>query len=137
MKSFTSLPDGSKVTFQEVPPVDLQPLLPNLPAGDHPIFTGSHQLPHQPSSSPLDLIYRLLVYTPEDRLAAREALSHPWFTSTPLLLPADYPLDNNTLIRRENSKRQLEDLFMSFTSRGTSKPCDSDSEPEDFEEEED
>lgn len=136
MKSFASLPDSSKVTFQDVPPVDLQPLLPNLPTGDHPTFTGSHRLPHHPSSSPLDLIYRLLAYTPEDRLAAREALSHPWFTSTPLLLPADYPLDSDTLIRRESSDRQLGDIFMRFTCSSTSKPYDSESEPEDFQEEE-
>lgn len=75
--------------------MELKPHLPNLPQDAE--STGSaHAIPFDVPTrcSPLDLIHRLLVYPPRDRLKAAEVLNHPWFlenqnTDEPLLLPAD------------------------------------------------
>ena len=81
-----------------MPSVELKPRLPNLPPAVP--STGFAHKPPDPSRdrkpTPLDLIHRLLVYPPEDRLKANEVLEHPWFAETgdgvvPLLLPADHP----------------------------------------------
>ncbi|KAJ3508273.1 hypothetical protein NLJ89_g5848 [Agrocybe chaxingu] len=63
---FENLPGSKSVVFNIVPPVPLAPLLPNLP----------------PSSLALDLLQRFLVYPASQRLRARDALRHDWFTST-------------------------------------------------------
>ncbi|KAI5119776.1 hypothetical protein M0805_009247 [Coniferiporia weirii] len=90
---FDNLPDANKVQFKVVPSVDLCPHLPNLPSGTE--STGSaHAPPPASVPSPLDLIHRLLVYPPGDRIKATSALKHPWFLSTSGTLPlppADYP----------------------------------------------
>ncbi|KDQ62972.1 hypothetical protein JAAARDRAFT_362090 [Jaapia argillacea MUCL 33604] len=86
--TFSELPDATKVTFKIVPPVDLQPLFPN-----HPLPEPSHApspVMHFPcveySLTPFDLIHRFLVYPPSQRLSARDALHHPWFSAGPPLL---------------------------------------------------
>ncbi|THH11047.1 hypothetical protein EW145_g898 [Phellinidium pouzarii] len=91
--NFDALPDANKVEFKVVPSVDLLPYMPNLPFG-----TGSTGSAHAPPTiiipSPLDLIHRLLVYPPETRIKASDALMHPWFLSAhdvPLILPTDHP----------------------------------------------
>ncbi|KAI0673836.1 kinase-like protein [Trametes maxima] len=82
--TFKQLPDAQKVTFIQVPPVDLHKLLPNLPAIE---VQPEHDLC-------LDLVRKLLVYPPESRLRAKDALSHPIFErGLPLLLPTGYPRD--------------------------------------------
>ncbi|KAI0713124.1 kinase-like domain-containing protein [Cerioporus squamosus] len=79
---FKDLPDAQKVTFVQVPAVDLQKLLPNLPPAEA----------EPDRQACLDLMYKLLVYPPEGRLPADEALKHHFFQSgVPLLLPADHP----------------------------------------------
>ncbi|KAH9897685.1 kinase-like protein [Cubamyces lactineus] len=79
---FKELPDAQKVTFVQVPPVDVRRLLPNLPPADT-----------QPEHDDcFDLISKLLVYTPDLRLRAGDARQHPLFTcGLPLLLPPSYP----------------------------------------------
>ncbi|KAI0652787.1 kinase-like protein [Cubamyces menziesii] len=79
---FKGLPDAQKVTFVQVPPVDVRRLLPNLPPADT-----------QPEHDDcFDLISKLLVYPPDLRLRAADALLHPLFTrGLPLLLPPNYP----------------------------------------------
>ncbi|KAI0334016.1 kinase-like protein [Cubamyces sp. BRFM 1775] len=81
---FKELPDGHKVTFVQVPPVDVRRLLPNLPPADT-----------QPEHNDcFDFIAKLLVYPPNSRLRAADALRHPLFTrGLPLLLPSSYPRD--------------------------------------------
>lgn len=93
-QTFLDLPDAPKVTFRDAPGVVLATLLPHLPSHDRDREEGSgdRDLPHFPpremSPTPLDLIHRLLVYPPSSRLAAVDALRHPWFTEdAPLLLP--------------------------------------------------
>ena len=75
--------------------------LPNLPAED--LITGAssgseHNPPEKMAATPLDLIHRLLVYPPEARIRAADALKHPWFisegdddddTQIPVLLPPE------------------------------------------------
>ncbi|KAH9854280.1 kinase-like protein [Lenzites betulinus] len=79
--TFKQLPDATKVNFIQVPPVDVATLLPNLPL---------EGLPEREDC--LDLISQLLVYPPESRLCATDALGHPLFQrGFPLLLPHGYP----------------------------------------------
>lgn len=89
-QSFKSLPDAGKVTFLDAQSVDLQTLLPNLPPlPDGISYTSSaaHFPPEALQCTPLDLVHRLLVYPPEGRMKASEALQHPWLVHGPLLLP--------------------------------------------------
>ena len=46
------------------------------------------------SPSPLDLLHRLLVYPPLDRICAEDALKHHWFTAADsmVMLPSEYPV---------------------------------------------
>jgi len=91
VQDFDKLPDAGGVTFTLVPSVPLAPLLPHLPSpatqddsgevgasGTDPIF--------HPTA--LDLLSRFLVYPPEKRLKAADALSHPWFKAN-ILLPEE------------------------------------------------
>jgi len=77
----------------ETPCVELKPHLPNLPqcvegtGEDHAIPSDSPL-----HATPLDLIHRLLVYPPQDRMTAADVLKHPWFVDSdgePLLLPVE------------------------------------------------
>jgi hypothetical protein len=44
--------------------------------------------------TPFDLLHRLLVYPPQNRLRATDALRHPWFVAEPgVLLPGGYPAE--------------------------------------------
>ena len=80
VQHFKDLPDAQKVTFVQVPPADLTKLLPNLPPSTDPDRDAC-----------LCLIREMLVYPPEERLAAGEALKHRFFQrGVPLLLPAGY-----------------------------------------------
>jgi len=92
--TFANLPHSSRVTFNVVPPVDLSLLLPNCPTTAK--VEVDSKAGHFPTAkmipSPLDLVYRLLVYPEHTRLRASEALLHPWFTTDPpVLLPKGYP----------------------------------------------
>ena len=100
-QTFKALPDASKVTFISVPAIDLTSLLPNLPPSTVPqsdpsssrqSTATSHSPPSIQAPSPFDLLHRFLVYPPPDRIRAKDALRHPWFTAAdPLvLLPANY-----------------------------------------------
>ncbi|KAI9066459.1 kinase-like protein [Trametes sanguinea] len=83
--TFKKLPDAQKVTFIQVPPVDLRRLLPNLPPQE---TICEH-------NDCLDLVSKFLVYPPESRLKATDASLHPFFKrGVPLLLPRGYPRDN-------------------------------------------
>jgi serine/threonine protein kinase len=42
------------------------------------------------SSLAVDLLSQLLVYDPDRRLSAEQALAHPWFSAVPLPLPAEH-----------------------------------------------
>ncbi|KAK2462861.1 hypothetical protein APHAL10511_005059 [Amanita phalloides] len=79
---FKTLSDARSVSFNQVPAVPLDSKFPNLPPPTHPDMR----------SHALDFISKLLVYPPEDRLHAQDALSHPFLTcdEVPLLLPPNY-----------------------------------------------
>lgn len=70
--------------------MELKPHLPNLPQGVEGT-SANHTIPPDVPirTSPLDIINRLLVYPPGDRLTAADVLNHPWFKGgEALLLPA-------------------------------------------------
>ncbi|KAF8633564.1 hypothetical protein AX15_001362 [Amanita polypyramis BW_CC] len=117
---FKGLASSRSVTFKEVHGVPLDTRLPNLPPS--PLTTPSSTLSQpwplspsqtQPQPQPenqlrihaLDLISKLLVYPPENRLRAQEALSHPFltFAGVPLLLPPHYSLQ----AEQEHVKNQV------------------------------
>lgn len=84
--TFSDLPDANKVNFIDSPGVHLSTLLPHLgaplPHGDqvHP--------PREQQPNVVDLLQRLLIYPPESRFKAANALMHPWLLSdAPLVLP--------------------------------------------------
>ncbi|KAK7695125.1 hypothetical protein QCA50_002315 [Cerrena zonata] len=93
--NFTALPDAQKITFQSTPAVDLVVLLPNLPTGCLLTFNGSHFPSTTMVPSPLDLLQRFLVYPPDQRLKAVDALRHPWFRQDALILPEGYSVDSS------------------------------------------
>ncbi|EJC98595.1 kinase-like protein [Fomitiporia mediterranea MF3/22] len=78
---FEALPDANKIQFKVVPSRDIRLRLPNIPPNT-PSTGSEHKAPEQFAATPLDLIHRLLVYPPEDRLKAADAVEHPWFTTT-------------------------------------------------------
>ncbi|KAG2106956.1 kinase-like protein [Suillus discolor] len=95
--SFLNLPDANKLSFINADPVDLPSMLPNFPssAQQHEADTKNHTPRETMSPTPVDLIHRFLVYEPSQRLRPSRALTHPWFTSEPLLLlPDDFPVSN-------------------------------------------
>ena len=99
VQGFGSLPDASKVEFIEVPAIDLTTLLPNLPPStthlSPPEVPTSHSPPPEMLPTPFDLLRRLLVYPPANRIKASAALMHPWFSGgLGLLLPAGYPAED-------------------------------------------
>lgn len=90
-QDFKNLPHSSKINFNEAEPAKLSSFMPHLP---RPVddLTDAHFPPEQPRDTPLDLLHRFLVYPPERRLTAEEALTHPWFAAQPpLVLPTSYP----------------------------------------------
>ncbi|OJA08342.1 hypothetical protein AZE42_07126 [Rhizopogon vesiculosus] len=91
--SFSSLPDANKLSFVDVQPIDLPSTLPNLPSSalQYDVDTKTHTPPETMSPTPIDLVHRFLVYEPSQRLRPSKALTHPWLTSEPLLIPDDYP----------------------------------------------
>ncbi|RDX46816.1 kinase-like protein [Lentinus brumalis] len=101
---FKDLPDAQKVTFTQVPAVDLQKLLPNLPSAE--AEPDRHAC--------LDLIRKLFAYPPENRLRAVEALEHQLFRrGVPLLLPTDYPPSEGPEVREWNG-RTLADFVSQY-----------------------
>lgn len=94
------------MSFIDAVPVDLRTILPNLPPladdASHP-SEPAHLPPAQLSRSALDLFHRFLVYPPERRLKASDALHHPWLASEPLLLPPGYPSSASNIITEWNS----------------------------------
>ncbi|TDL26417.1 kinase-like protein [Rickenella mellea] len=105
---FEDLPHAKKVEFRVVPSIDLREALPNMP--DDVLAVGSdHYPPQQVHPTPLDLAQRLLVYPPEQRLKAIDALRHPWFKhGAPPLLPIDHTdvkNANDELLRRATTWR--------------------------------
>ena len=93
-QSFKDLPDANKVSFIDTTPVDLRNVLPNLPQPDEDtsyLFEPMHFPPAEPSRSALDLVHRFLVYPPERRLKASDAMHHPWLAAGSILLPPTHP----------------------------------------------
>ncbi|KAI0253193.1 kinase-like protein [Lactifluus subvellereus] len=85
--TFTELPDANKINFIDSPGVYLSTLLPHLNA-PLPLGRPAHFLPAQQEPTVVDLLQRLLIYPPDSRLKAAEALGHPWLLSDgPLVLP--------------------------------------------------
>eukprot|EP00298_Acanthocystis_sp_HF-20_P010489 c18882_g2_i2.p1 GENE.c18882_g2_i2~~c18882_g2_i2.p1 ORF type:complete len:367 (+),score=151.56 c18882_g2_i2:2-1102(+) len=88
---FCKLPAIRNIKLGSYPYSNLKAILPNL--GDHGF----------------DLLQRLLVYDPTKRLRAKDALSHPYFTTNPLpkaqhLMPT-FPPFNLTPVKSERSDR--------------------------------
>ncbi|KAJ6541652.1 kinase-like domain-containing protein [Mycena capillaripes] len=81
--TFRELPGASSVDFTVVPPVPLVSFLPNLPASN--------------PAPVLDLIEKFLVYPPPQRLRARDALDHSWFSGQ-VLLPRGYADDDGRIV---------------------------------------
>ncbi|KAI0308378.1 kinase-like domain-containing protein, partial [Multifurca ochricompacta] len=97
--NFSELPDANKVNFINSPGVHLSTLLPHL---DAPLPHGPPtHFPHEEQEpTALDLVWRLLVYPPDSRFKAAEALTHPWLLSDgPLILPrAALPCENLNIL---------------------------------------
>ena len=89
-QSFSSLPDVSKIEFREAVPKPLHTVLPHLPTSTK---LSADELP-------MSLIEGFLAYDPRSRLAAAQALQHPWF-STDLLVPPSHLDSNETIHRKE------------------------------------
>jgi len=86
-----------------VPPVPLEPFLPNLPEAIVETSKSHLDSVHYPRTdfvpSAFDLVSRFLVYPSEKRLTAPQATEHPWFMKG-VLMPVDYPDE----IQKECSK---------------------------------
>jgi hypothetical protein len=86
-QTFSELPDANKINFVDSPGVHLSTLLPHLivpPPHGAPV----HRLPAEQESTAVDLLQRFLIYPPDLRFSAQEALKHPWLLSDgPLVLP--------------------------------------------------
>ncbi|KAJ7239751.1 kinase-like domain-containing protein [Mycena haematopus] len=95
--TFRDLPGASSVNFMVVPKVPLVSFLANLPA--NPVAV-------------LNLMEDLLVYPPTQRISARDALNHAWFSGQ-ILLPRGYS-DEGTRDERivfELDSHDLSDLL--------------------------
>ncbi|KZT08791.1 kinase-like protein [Laetiporus sulphureus 93-53] len=107
--TFKELPDADKVIWQDVPPTDARSLLPNLPPEKD--LAGAC----------IDLIERLLTYTPAMRLPAYFVARHSWITAAPsLLLPSSYPIGDDIPRIEVWEGRALGDLLASVLSAGSS-----------------
>lgn len=96
--------------------MELRTHLPNLPAEVGPT-SSEHKPPQEMAATPLDLIHRLLVYPPEARLRAADALRHPWFVGegdaiVPVLLPN----------RRGNTRHSSDKAVVGEISKWKGKP---------------
>ena len=79
------MPHAKLLTFEHADPVDLEKVLPHMPALTRDDATG-----HACSKpSPFDLLDRLLQCSPSARMTSAQALEHPWFDGEdiPLLYP--------------------------------------------------
>jgi len=86
-QTFTELPDANKINFIDSPGVHLSTLLPHF-KGPRLYEKQAHFPPADPEPTALDLIHRLLVYPPDSRFRAADALKHPWLLGdAPLVLP--------------------------------------------------
>jgi len=86
-QTFSELPDANKINFINSPGMHLSTLLPHL---DVPAPHGPpvHRPPAEQGSTVVDLLHRLLIYSPASRFSAEGALRHPWLLSGgPLVLP--------------------------------------------------
>ena len=95
LQDFDKLPDAGGVTFTLVPAVSLAHLLPHLPppaTKDDSREVGASGINPIIHPTPLDLLSRFLVYPPEKRLKAADALLHPWFRAG-ILLPEAFSTD--------------------------------------------
>ncbi|KAL4251286.1 Protein kinase-like domain superfamily protein [Abortiporus biennis] len=114
--TFSTLPDADKLSFQIVPTANLRTFLPNLPS-EHPSDSDSfHYPPEQTTCSLFDLLRRFLVYSPEKRLKAADALNHKWLINDkhPLLLPEGYSTSSALDTIHEWQGCSLGDLMLSF-----------------------
>lgn len=121
---FQELPDASGVTFFDAKAIDLQCLLPNLPLPHSTRHANtesesiSHFPPAIPSNCALDFVWRLLVYPPEQRMKASDALKHPWICDNTILIPGGYHLtdDDSAYIRSTThlDDASLEDLLQAL-----------------------
>jgi len=97
-QTFTELPDANKINFIDSPGVHLSTLLPHLDDVYHPHELQVHFPPADQAPTAIDLIQRLLVYPPDSRLKAADALKHPWLLSNGrLVLPRAALEDGCTL----------------------------------------
>jgi cyclin-dependent kinase 8/11 len=86
-QTFAELPDANKINFIDAPGVPLSTLLPHS-KGSRLYEKQAHFPPADPEPTALDLIHRLLVYPPESRFRAADALRHAWLLDDPpLVLP--------------------------------------------------
>ncbi|KAI0319547.1 kinase-like domain-containing protein [Amylostereum chailletii] len=110
--TFTDLPDATKVNFVQAPVSHFSTRLPNLPNKDResPDAPPSHMPPSHPRPSALDLIHRLLVYSPPSRLPAAAVLDHPWLSN--ILLPPR--LATKAKVPTEHNGKKLADLLRAF-----------------------
>ena len=88
---YETLPDFNKITFNTSVPKTLNHYLPHLPEIPKLSQPDNYSFTHTPQYNAIptayDLIERLLQYSPSKRLTPSDALSHPWFTSSPILIP--------------------------------------------------
>lgn len=121
---FHELPDASGVTFLDAKVTDLRRLLPNLPLPHSAQHANtepenlSHFPPAIPSNCAFDFVWRLLVYPPEQRMKASDALRHPWICDDTILIPGGYHLtdDDSAYIRSTTrlDDTSLEDLLQAL-----------------------
>jgi cyclin-dependent kinase 8/11 len=93
------LPDANKINFIDSPGVHLSTLVPHVdappPHGPH----HPHFAPAEQETTPVDLIQRLLIYPPDSRFKAVDALKHPYlFDDGPLVLPRATLARDNIII---------------------------------------
>ncbi|KAJ7639538.1 kinase-like domain-containing protein [Roridomyces roridus] len=93
--TFRDLPQASSVEFTVVSGAPLASFLPNLP-------------PSAPAM--LDLIEKLLVYPPHERLHAMDALNHGWFEGG-VVLSREYPIEGDERVLFELDGRELQDIM--------------------------
>lgn len=84
-QTFTELPDANKINFIDSPGVHLSTLLPHF-KGSCLSEKQTHIPPADLEPTALDLIHRLLVYPPDSRFRAADALKHPWLSGDALLV---------------------------------------------------
>ncbi|KAL1731672.1 kinase-like domain-containing protein [Schizophyllum commune] len=93
--TFHTLPDAQRVNFNVVPPQPLANFLPNLPddPDSNTPAVDTHTAALDTRTAALDLVDKLLAYPETERLRPKDALEQPWFRSSPIFLPPDFPED--------------------------------------------